>query len=472
MLETKQLSAVECTQFFLDRIEEHNERLNAFVTVDAVQALMAARKVDQRRANGEPLGGLAGIPVAIKDNVCTRGILTTAGSAMLGEHVSVYDATVVRRLKQADAIILGKTNLDEFAMGSSTENPHFGPTRNPWDDSRVAGGSSGGSAAAVAGTLAPLALGSDTGGSIRQPASFCGLTGLKPTYGRVSRYGLIAFASSLDQIGPLGWSAADVALVMNAIAGKDELDSTSSDQSSPDFLAAAELATGKLRIGICRDHFESGLADEVRVQIQAALNVMKDLGAELVDVSLPHTRHAIASYYVIAPCEASSNLARYDGVRYTQREPVASLESMYEETRSRFLGDEVKRRIILGTYALSSGYYDQYYVRASKVRRLIQNDYSSAFQQVDVIAGPTCPTTAFRIGQFTDDPLALYLADIYTASANLAGIPAISIPCGMDAAGLPVGLQLQGPMFDEPRLLQIAHHFQQQTDWHQRRPGP
>ena len=471
LIETGQVSALESAEACLDQIAQRNDVLNAFLSIDADGAIEQAKAIDRRRASGQPVGPLAGIPVAIKDNVCTEGLCTTAGSQILRNHVPVYDATIVRRLKQADAIIVGKTNLDEFAMGSSTENPHFGPTRNPWNPTRVTGGSSGGSAASVAGLMTPLAIGSDTGGSIRQPASFCGLTGLKPSYGRVSRYGLIAFASSLDQIGPMGWSAEDVSLLMNSIAGTDDLDSTSSAETVPDFENAIQRPIANLKIGICREHFEAGLENGVRKVVETALNLMREMGAELVDVNLPHTRHGIAAYYIVAPCEASSNLARYDGVRYTLRKSNESLDAMYEETRSHFLGDEVKRRIILGTYALSSGYYDQYYLRASKVRRLIQQDYQAVFREVDVIAGPTCPTTAFRISEFEDDPMSLYLADVYTVSANLAGIPALSVPCGFDGNDLPVGLQLQGKMFDESTLLQIAHQYQQRTDWHRRRPS-
>ena len=415
-------------------------------------------------------GILDGVPVAIKDNICTRGTKTSACSSMLKEFTPPYDATVVQRLRNAGAIITGKTNLDEFAMGSSTENSFFGVTKNPWDVSRVPGGSSGGSAAAVAAGMVPLALGSDTGGSIRQPAAFCGITGLKPTYGLVSRLGLIAFASSLDQIGPMGLSAEDVAVAMNVLAGHDATDSTSVDTPAPDFVAGLEQDLSGCKIGVCRNQLDSEVQPEIVAAIEEALKVFEGLGAELVDVELAHQKYSVATYYVIAPCEASSNLSRYDGVRYTQRADSDQLNSMYTQTRSEHFGDEVKRRILLGTYALSSGYYDEYYLKASKVRRLIKHDFEQAFQKVDLIVGPTTPTTAFPIGERTNDPIKMYLADVFTVSANLAGIPAMSIPCGF-ADGLPIGLQLQGPAFAECRMLSAAHRYQQNTDWHRRRPA-
>ena len=470
LLDRQELSAVDCVTYFLKRTEDRNRQWNAFMTVAQDSALDQARTIDQRRKRGEPIGRLAGLPVAIKDGICTAGIRTTAGSPMLEEFVPFYNATAVQRLLEADAILIGKTMMDEFGMGSSTENPHFGATRNPWDPKRVAGGSSGGSAAAVAGGLAPLALGSDTGGSIRQPAAFCGLTGLKPTYGRVSRYGLIAYASSLEQIGPLTRSAQDAALLMEICAGHDPNDSTSAHRDVEDYTHQLDSGIEGLRIGVCRDYLATGLAAENAEALGEALNVLQSLGAQLVDIELPHASHAVAAYYVIAPCEASANLARFDGVRYTRRSESSSLDEMYSRTRSRYFGEEVKRRILLGTFALSSGYYDQYYRKASQIRRLVKRDFDSVLEEVDLLVGPTTPGSASLLGQWKDDPLSMYLADIYTVSANLTGIPALSIPCGSDANGLPIGMQLQGRPFAESTLLQVAHQYQQQTDFHTRRP--
>ncbi|MCH2180538.1 MAG: Asp-tRNA(Asn)/Glu-tRNA(Gln) amidotransferase subunit GatA [Mariniblastus sp.] len=470
LLDRQELSAADCVGYFLARTDDQNPELNAFLTVAHESAMDQARSIDQRRQRGETVGRMAGLPVAVKDGICTEGIRTTAGSRMLEEFVPFYNATAVQRLLEADAILIGKTMMDEFGMGSSTENPHFGNTRNPWDPQRVAGGSSGGSAAAVAGGLAPLALGSDTGGSIRQPAAFCGLTGLKPTYGRVSRYGLIAYASSLEQIGPITRSAQDAALLMEICAGHDPSDSTSAQRAVDDYTHQLDSDIQGLRIGVCRDHFGTGLDSEIGVALQEALNVLQSLGAKLVDIELPHASHAVAAYYVIAPCEASANLARFDGVRYTRRAESSSLDQMYSRTRSEFFGQEVKRRILLGTFALSSGYYDQYYRKASQIRRLVKHDFDTALAEVDLLVGPTTPGTALPIGQWEDDPLSMYLADVYTVSANLAGIPALSIPCGTDANGLPIGMQLQGRPFAESTLLQVAHQYQQQTDFHTRRP--
>jgi aspartyl-tRNA(Asn)/glutamyl-tRNA(Gln) amidotransferase subunit A len=438
-------------------------------------AIETAEKIDVKRAAGKPVGQLAGLPIAIKDGICTAGLRTTAGSKMLEDFVPPYDATIVSRLNDADAIVIGKTNMDEFAMGSSTENSFFGVAKNPWNEQHVPGGSSGGSAACVAGGLAPVAIGSDTGGSIRQPAAFCGITGLKPTYGRVSRYGLIAFASSLDQIGPMTSTVEDAALIMSVIAGHDSRDSTSAKNELPDFLNSIADTVGSkplagIRIGVCQEHFEAGLDSEVESAVRESTKVFEALGAEIKHVRLPNTKFAVATYYVVAPCEASSNLSRYDGVRYTHRAAAEDLEQMYCETRAEGFGEEVKKRIMLGTHALSSGYYDAYYLKASKVRRLIKQDYDLAFESVDLILGPTTPTPAFEIGQHSQDPLAMYLADIYTVSANLAGVPAISIPCGLSGSGLPIGLQLQARSFEEATLLKTAHQFQQATDWHQRRP--
>lgn len=466
-----QTTATQCVERFLATIDARNEANGAFLTTCHERAMEAAKKVDAAITAGKPVGSLAGLPVAIKDGICTQGLTTTAGSKMLSNYVPPYSATIVERLEQAGAIVVGKTNMDEFAMGSSNENSAYRPAKNPWNLDRVPGGSSGGSAVCVAADMAPVAIGSDTGGSIRQPASFCGITGLKPTYGRVSRYGLIAFASSLDQIGPMTRSAEDSAIVMQAIAGHDPRDSTSAARELEDFCGPLNQPIKGMKIGIVREHFESGLNEEVRARVDAAIEVLKSLGATVCDVTLPYNKYAIAAYYVIAPCEASSNLSRFDGVRYTNRAASEDLETMYEKTRAEFFGPEVKKRILLGTYALSSGYYDAFYLKASRVRRMIKNDYDRAFADVDLIVGPTVPTTAFRFNAYDADPVAMYLADIYTVSANLAGVPAISIPCGFDSGGLPVGLQLQAPRFGESKLLRAAHQFQGQTEFHRQKPA-
>ena len=465
-----ELSATACTQHFLDQIKKLNGANGGFLSTTEQSALQTAEAIDTDRAAGKRLGPLAGLPVAVKDGICTQGHTTTAGSKMLSKFVPSYDATIVERLKADGAIVIGKTNMDEFAMGSSTENSAFFPAKNPWNHDHVPGGSSGGSATAVAAQMAPVSIGSDTGGSIRQPASFCGITGLKPTYGRVSRFGLIAFASSLDQIGPMTHSAEDAALVLQSISGHDKHDSTSAVDDVPDFSAQLNQPLDGLKIGICLDHFGDGLSPAVRSSVNNSIEVLKSLGATCQDIELPYTKYAIASYYVIAPCEASSNLSRFDGVRYTNRSSADNLTDMYTHTRGEFFGNEVKNRILLGTYALSSGYYDAYYLKASKVRRMIKNDYDKAFNSVDLILGPTVPSTAFKFGEHASDPIAMYLADIFTVSANLAGVPAISVPCGFDAAGLPIGLQLQARRFDESTLLQAAHQYQTQTDFHQQRP--
>lgn len=443
----------------LSRIEQQNPELNAFVSVDADNARATADAIDARRAAGESLGLLQGLPLAIKDNICRQNAATTCGSRMLENFQAPYDAHVVERLQAEDGIIIGKLNLDEFAMGSSTETSVHGVTRNPHDTTRTPGGSSGGSAAAVAAGLVPLALGSDTGGSIRQPASFCGVVGLKPTYGRVSRYGLVAFASSLDQIGPFATDTHGAALLLQAIAGHDPRDSTSVNQPTDDYLTATSGSLEGVRIGVVAEHFAEGLSDDVRAAVQSALQSYKAAGAELVDIELPHARYSVATYYLIAPSEASSNLARYDGIHYGHRseqfDPAEdNLVDLYCQSRAEGFGPEVKRRIMLGTYALSAGYYDAYYLKALKVRRRIREDYDRAFERVDVIAGPVAPTTAFPIGDKVDDPLAMYLSDIYTISANLAGIPAISIPLPTD--GLPIGLHLQAPTFGESCLLRFG----------------
>ncbi|QEG23868.1 Asp-tRNA(Asn)/Glu-tRNA(Gln) amidotransferase subunit GatA [Mariniblastus fucicola] len=471
-----EVTASQCVDESISQLKAQNPTLNAFVSDCEEAARAEAAAMDAKIAAGENVGPLAGVPIAIKDGICTKGQRTTAGSKMLENFVPPYDATIVQRLRAAGAICIGKANLDEFAMGSSTENSFFGVTKNPWSADCVAGGSSGGSAAAVAAGISPASIGSDTGGSIRQPASFCGITGVKPTYGRVSRYGLIAFASSLDQIGPMARSAKDCAILMNVLSGHDAKDSTSARNDVPDFVADCDQNLKGLRIGICKQYFEnepdgSGLNENVRSGVMAAIEQLKELGAETVEIDLPHTRYAVPTYYVVAPCEASSNLSRFDGVRYTSREQAKDLIGMYSKTRKVNFGDEVIRRILLGTYSLSSGYDHELYKKASQVRRLIKNDYDAAFEKVDLIAGPTVPTTAFKIGEHAKDPLAMYLADVFTASANLAGVPGISLPCGFSADdGLPIGLQLQANMFGESTLFRAAHQYQTQTDWHLKRP--
>ena len=456
-----------------DRIDAADETLKAFLSHDGDRALARAGAIDEARAKGDSLGPLAGVPLAIKDNMCTTFGTTTAGSRILEPFRSEYDAHVVTRLENAGAIIVGKTNLDEFAMGSSTENSAFATTRNPWDTSRVPGGSSGGSAAAVAAGLVPAALGSDTGGSVRQPASFCGVVGLKPTYGRVSRYGLVAYGSSLDQIGPIATTVSDVALLLGVIAGHDKRDSTSVDAPVPDYLASLDQSLAGVRIGVSEEYFGEGLDDEVSRSVRTAIDVLKDAGAEVVSIHLPHLRYAIACYYLIATAEASSNLARFDGVRYGFRaDKPKDITDLYASSRGQAFGAEVKLRIMLGTFALSSGYYDAYYLKALAVRTLIKRDFEAAFSQVDVIASPVAPTTAFKFGDKSDDPLAMYLSDIYTISANLSGICAMSLPCGFDSSGLPIGLQLMGPPFGEERVLSVGHQYQRLTDHHTKRPPP
>ena len=464
-------SAEEVVRDCFERVIATDAELHSMLSHDADRSIAKARTVDAARASGQPLGALAGVPLAIKDNMCTTFGTTTCGSKMLERFAAPYNAHVVERLEDAGAIIVGKTNLDEFAMGSSTEHGAFGVTHNPWDTARVAGGSSGGSAAAVAAGLVPAALGSDTGGSVRQPAAFCGVVGLKPSYGRVSRFGLVAFGSSLDQIGPLTLDARDAALMLGVIAGHDERDSTSVNRPVPDYVAALEQPLAGVRIGISDEYFGDGLDEDVRRTVMDAVELMRGEGAEIVSIELPHMKHAVACYYVIATAEASSNLARFDGVRYGYRTAKpAGVVDMYESSRGEGFGEEVKRRIMLGTYALSSGYYDAYYLKALKVRTLIRRDFDHAFEQVDVIASPTTPTPAFGIGENADDPLAMYLQDIYTISANLAGICAISVPCGHSANNLPLGMQLMGPAFGEERLLSVAHQYQRRTDHHRKAP--
>jgi len=454
----------------LDRVTRLEPALHAFLHLTADEARQEARGWDGRYARkGSALPPLAGLPVALKDNLCTRGLPTTAGSRILEGWIPPYDATVVERLRAAGAIILGKTNLDEFAMGSSTENSAFGPTRNPWDPTRVPGGSSGGSAAAVAAGFVPLALGSDTGGSIRQPAGFCGVVGFKPTYGRVSRYGLIAFASSLDQIGPITRTVADAALLFGVLAGRDALDSTTADAPMPDLSAVLNGGVRGLRIGLPREAFGEGLRDEVRGAVTAAAETLRDLGATLVDIALPAIAYALPTYYLIATSEASTNLARYDGVQYGLRVPAAGLYEMYTQTRAQGFGAEVKRRIMLGTYALSAGYYEGFFLKAQRVRTRIRQEFEAAFASADLVLMPTSPTVAFPFGEKTADPLQMYLADVYTIPVNLAGLPGVSIPCGL-AGGLPVGLQLIGRALDDETVLRAAHAYERATEWHTYRP--
>ena len=448
---------------FYDRIKKDDPEIGAFLTLCEERALAQAAHIDGLIAEGKPLPPLAGVPIAIKDVMVTRGVRTTAGSKILDNFIPPYDCTAVARLEAEGAVILGKLNCDEFAMGSSTENSAYYPVHNPRDKSRVPGGSSGGSAAAVAAEMSVATLGSDTGGSIRQPASFCGVVGLKPTYGRVSRYGLIAFASSLDHIGPFANTVKDAALMLRTIAGRDPMDATSADLPVPDYVAELDTPIKGLRIGVAKEYFGSGLDPEVRAAVEAAIQKLAELGCEIVSVSLPHTEYAIPAYYIVATAEASANLARFDGVRYGFRAKSNTLSEMYRKTRDAGFGMEVKRRIMLGTYALSAGYYDAYYLKAQKVRTLLARDFDEAFKKVDVIAAPTAPTPAFKLGEKVDDPLAMYLADIYTVTANLAGIPGISVPCGENHEKLPIGLQLLARHFDEATMLRVAHAYEQAT---------
>jgi len=471
LLSRGEITSETLTGEYLAAIRQRDPQVRAFLHVDEAAALGAARAIDARRQRGEPLGPLAGVPVAVKDLLCIAGQPTTCASKILQNFVPPYDAHVISRLKGADALVLGKTNMDEFAMGSSTENSAYQITRNPWDPERIPGGSSGGSAAAVAAGAAPLALGSDTGGSIRQPASMCGVVGLKPTYGRVSRFGLVAFASSLDQVGPLARQVPDAALLLEVIAGHDPRDSTSVPQPVPPYRQAVDQPVQPLTIGVAKEYFGEGLDAEVEQSVRAALKVYEQQGATVKEVSLPSSPYAVAVYYVVATAEASSNLARYDGVHYGYRAPkYQDLIEMYCRSRGEGFGMEVKRRIMLGTYALSSGYYDAYYLQALKVRRLIKNDFDRAFAECDVIMGPTSPAVAFKIGEKVDNPLAMYLMDIYTISANLAGIPGVSIPCGFSRSGLPIGLQILAAPFEEEKLLRVARMYEHETDWHTRRP--
>ena len=471
LLVNKEISSIELTEAVFERIEKVEDKVKAYVTLTKAEALQQARAADERIKNNENVTPLTGIPIAVKDNMCTQGVLTTCSSRILANYIPPYDATVVDKLKKAGAVILGKTNMDEFAMGSSTENSGMHPTHNPWDTDTVPGGSSGGSAAAVAADEAVLATGSDTGGSIRQPASFCGVAGFKPTYGRVSRYGLVAFASSLDQIGPITKDVTDTAILMNFLAGHDPKDSTSVDRPVPDYRKALIGNVKKTKIGYVKELFGKGMEKEIKAAVKLAMKKFEELGAELVEISMPTFEYAVATYYLIAPAEASSNLARYDGVKFGHRNKEAKdMLSMYYETRREGFGPEVKRRIMLGTYALSAGYYDAYYLKALKVRTLIKQDFEKAFKKCEVLISPTSPTAAFKIGEKAADPLSMYLSDIATIPVNLAGLPAISLPCG-SSNGLPIGFQIMGKAFDEETVLRAAFAFEQNTDWHKQKPA-
>lgn len=467
-----QFSVMEVTDVYLDRIERFDGELNSYITVTRDAAQAQAVDIDNRIRQGELTGALAGVPYALKDLFCSEGVLTTCASKMLANFVSPYDAHVAGKLKAAGGVLLGKNNMDEFAMGSSNENSAFGVVRNPWDTERVPGGSSGGGAATIAARLAPVALGTDTGGSIRQPASFCNITGIKPTYGRVSRYGMIAFASSLDQCGPMAASAEDCAVTLNAIAGLDPRDSTCVEREVPDYTVGLNDSIEGLKIGLPKEFFADGMDAQVAAVIERAVNEFQAKGAIIKDVSLPNSHLAVPVYYVVAPAECSSNLSRFDGVRFGHRcEDPKDLTDLYERSRWEGFGDEVKRRIMVGTYALSAGYYDAYYLKAQQVRRLIKQDFEAAFADVDVMMGPSCPTTAFGIGAKTDDPVSMYLEDLYTIPVSLAGLPGMTFPVGFAEDGLPVGLQLIGNYFDEARMLNIAHQYQQWTDWHTQVPA-
>jgi aspartyl-tRNA(Asn)/glutamyl-tRNA(Gln) amidotransferase subunit A len=470
MLDGGKISSVEMTRSVLDRISRIDPQVRSYLTVTEEEAMLMAKDADRRLREDCHQSPLLGIPIALKDIFLTRGVKTTCASRILEHYVPPYDATTVQKLREAGAVIVGKTNMDEFAMGSSTENSAFLITRNPWSLDRVPGGSSGGSAAAVAADECIASLGTDTGGSIRQPASLCGVVGLKPTYGRVSRYGVIAFASSLDQVGPLTKDVTDCALLLQTLAGHDHRDSTSANMPVPDYTAGLQEDVTGLRIGVPREYFIGGMEREVDQAIRSAIGRLGELGAETIEISLPHTEYAVATYYIIATAEASSNLARYDGMKYGLRKEGGGLLETYLESRSAGFGSEVKRRIMLGTYALSAGYYDAYYLKAQKVRSLIKRDFDKAFETCDAIVTPTAPTTAFKIGEKTEDPLQMYLSDIFTISVNLAGLPALSLPCGFDSQGLPIGLQIIGRPFDEATILRLAYAYEQATEWHRRKP--
>ena len=470
-LKRREISAKELTLEFIKRIERVEKDIHSFITLTKDDALKQAEDIDNKINAGKDLP-LLGIPLAIKDLICIRGVRTTCGSKILSNYIPPYDATVIKKMRESGAIFLGKLNMDEFAMGSSTETSHFGVTRNPWNLDVIPGGSSGGSAASVSADECAGSLGSDTGGSIRQPASMCGITGLKPTYGRVSRFGLVAFASSLDQIGPMTKDVTDTTILMNVISGRDPLDSTSADVPVPDFTKSLLNNVKGLKIGIPKEYFVEGMDGDVEKSVRDAVELFKKLGAEIKEVSLPHTDYAVSAYYVIAPAEASSNLARYDGVKYGYRtDNSKNLLSMYKKTREEGFGAEVKRRIMLGTYTLSSGYYDAYYLKAQKVRTLIKKDFDDAFKNCDILITPTAPTPAFKIGEKFDNPIQMYLSDIFTISVNLAGVPAISIPCGFSKNGLPIGLQIIGRHFDEETVIRAAYTFEQNTDYHTKKPN-
>jgi aspartyl-tRNA(Asn)/glutamyl-tRNA(Gln) amidotransferase subunit A len=476
LLKSKEVTSVEVTSAVISRIEAIEPKIHAYITTCFDEAIEQAKNIDKKIAKGEEIHPLAGIPIAVKDNMCTKGIKTTCASKILHNFIPPYDAFVIQRLKEVGAVIIGKTNMDEFAMGSSCENSYFGPTKNPWDLNTVPGGSSGGSTACIAADEAILALGSDTGGSIRQPAALCGIVGFKPTYGRVSRFGLIAFASSLDQIGPITKDVTDCALLLNLICTHDKNDSTSYEYPTPDYTKSLINDVSEIKIGIPKEYFIEGVDIEVKKGVEQAIRLLEGLGAEVLEISLPHTEYCVAVYYLIAPAEASSNLARYDGVQYGYRatdngqKTESRLLNMYERTREEGFGDEVKRRIMIGTYALSAGYYDAYYLKAQKVRTLIKEDFEEAFKKCDVLITPTSPTPAFKLGEKTKDPLKMYLSDIFTISGNLSGIPGISIPCGFTQNGLPIGLQILAPIFGEEKLLQVAYTFEQNTDYHLKKP--
>lgn len=470
MLVNKEITAVQLTEAVLARIDEVEGDVKAYLTLTRDEAMAQAKAVDAKIANGEEIGFLEGIPGAIKDNICTKGVKTTCASKILQNFVPPYNATVVDKLNAANPVIVGKTNMDEFAMGGSTENSAYYPTKNPWNTDCVPGGSSGGSAAAVAAGTAIWALGSDTGGSIRQPASFCGVVGMKPTYGRVSRYGLVAYASSLDQIGPLTKDVTDCANLLNIIAGHDEMDSTCVNEEVPDYTKSLIQDVKGLKIGIPKEYFVKGMDPEVEASVRAAVKQLEDLGAEIVEISLPNTDYAISTYYLIAPAEAATNLQRYDGVSYGMREDGADIVEMMTNTRSKYFGEEVKRRIMIGNYALSAGYYDAYYLKALKVRRLVKEDYDKAFEQVDVIVCPTAPSPAYKIGEKISDPLEMYLQDACTVPLNLAGLPGMSVPCGFSKDGMPIGLQLIGKALDEATLIRVAYTYEQSQKHHEARP--
>ncbi|OGQ82845.1 MAG: aspartyl/glutamyl-tRNA amidotransferase subunit A [Deltaproteobacteria bacterium RIFCSPLOWO2_12_FULL_60_19] len=469
-LSRREISSVEVTESVFGRIAATDERLHSYLALCRESALQEARQADERLKSGGDCPPLTGVPVALKDIFITRNVPTTCASKILGNFVPPYDGTAVRKIKESGAVILGKTNMDEFAMGSSTENSAFVVTRNPWDTERVPGGSSGGSASAVAADQCIAALGTDTGGSIRQPAACCGIVGLKPTYGRVSRYGVIAFASSLDQVGPMTKDVTDCALMLEAVAGKDPCDSTSVDVPVPAYASQLHGGVKGLRLGMPKEYFIPGIQAEVEKSVKDAIRLLEKNGVEVVEVSLPHSEYAVAVYYIIATAEASSNLARYDGMKYGYRAPAKDLTETYMRTRQEGFGPEVKRRIMLGTYALSAGYYDAYYLKAQKVRTLIKRDFEAAFRKCDVIITPTTPTTAFKIGEKTQDPLQMYLSDIFTISVNLAGLPGLSLPCGFDGNGLPIGMQIIGKHFDEATILRVAYAYEQATEWHKRKP--